>query len=178
MNLPDFSVSKVMGSFVTDGRHVHTPMPPVRLEIDGVPYTFDIGEQLTCNTLKKIKGWYPDLGSLVKFTLAFLKGDPDAMASVAWIVRTAAGEECEDPRFLDFAVGEVIDSYDMDPIKEIEDPEPPEILKDEKGYVDPPRPSDGESLSEGIQTNSGGDTISTSPPSSTSRQRKPKSVPS
>ena len=178
MRLPDFSVGEFMGSFITEGRSARNPMPPMRLTLDGIEYTFEIDKELTRDTLLQIKRWYKELGSLVEFTMAFLRGDPDAMACVAWIVRNAAGEDnVPVPNEMDFAIGTVIDSYELDPVEEPEEPPVPNVKPaedEDTSRVDPPRPSDGVQSSEAIPTLSGGSTTPKSPRSSISRRPKQK----
>lgn len=179
MRLADFSVGQFMGSFITEGRPVRSPMPPMRLTLDGIEYTFDIDKELTRNTLVQIKDWYRELGSLVEFVTAFLRGDPDAMACTAWIVRNSAGEDnVPFPNQMDFAVGTVIDSYELDPVEEPEEPPVPRVKIDLDGEgeptSDPPLPSGGAKSSEGTPTPSGGNITRQSPTSSISRRAKPK----
>lgn len=164
MNMPDFAVGEFMGSFVTDGNRVYTTVPPIRMAIDGTEYTLDITHDLTLNRLRQIKRWYPEFGSLVTFSLGLFRGDPDALACSAWVVRTVSGEVgVPEPRLMDFSAGEVIDSYDIDEPEEAEIPEPPGLWKkpDEKESVvmaDPPLPTDGAKSSEPTQMSFGGDT--------------------
>ena len=183
MRLPNFSVGKLMGSFRDEnGENIYKSMPPIRLDIDGKPYVLDLDEQLTCYKLIQIKGWYPELGSITHLLMAIFRGDPDAMACVAWLVKEAAGElDVLEPPYQDFSVGEVIDSYELqDPVIP-PDPEPP-VFKGpdgkEKTYVDPPQPPSGSNSLAATPTPSGSSTAEVSPTSSTSAPRKRKPAPS
>ncbi len=160
-NFPDFSVGEVMGSFVSDG--VPTTIqrvPPIRLTLNGDEEVFDIEKDLTYKTLKQIKRWYPSIGSLVRFTVAIFRGDPDALACMAWVAWGGMTDKSIPlPANIDLAAGTLIDSFDYEEPEEPEEPEAPELLQvllsDENKQVDPPLPSDGASSSMEIQKNSG-----------------------
>ncbi len=173
MRSPDFSVGEFMGSFA-EGTGL--TFPNIMLKLDEKTYTFDTKTQLTRDVLRKIKHeWYPELGTYVGLMLAIAAGDPDAMAVLAWLVRTSAGErDVPAPDEMDFGIGEVINSYEFDAPPEqeaVKVPAPRGQGKDTP--VDPPLPSDGKHSSAAIPNDSGGNTTSSSPTPSTSRRKKP-----
>ena len=174
-SLPDFSVGELMGSFVSQAGFPPEPVPSCRLTLDGEEYTFDFEKFLTCKTLRKIKGWYPEIGNLVRFTVAVFAGDPEAMACIAWILWTEAGkEDVPDPHFIDFAVGEVLNSYVLEIPEELET-EPPILenpITGEVKPVDPLLPPSGTKSLAVIPMTSGGNTNLKSPSSSISDQTK------
>jgi hypothetical protein len=144
--LPDFSIVELMGSFLSENTDPAEEVPSCHLTLNGDAYTLDFNKSLTCKTMRKIKGWFPEIGNLVRFTVAVFAGDPDAMACVAWILWTEEGkEDVPDPHFIDFAVGEVMDSYVLE-IPEVTTAEPPVFENPITGEVkpmDPPLPPDG-----------------------------------
>jgi hypothetical protein len=159
ISFPDFSIGEVMGSFVSDGVHTVQKIPPIHLLLDGEEHVFDIEKQLTYKTLKQIKRWYPPLGSLVKFTVGLFRGDPDALACVAWIIWGGPNDKSVlTPNQIDLAAGGLLDSFDFEEPEAPDLPEAPELhlpSQEDTEMVDPPLPSDGESSSEGIQTSYG-----------------------
>ena len=183
ISFPDFSIGEVMGSFVSiDGVHAVDKVQPIRLTLNGEEYTFDLEKNLTHKVLKQIKRWYPSLGSLVRFTVGMFRGDPDALACIAWICWGGPNDKSVPmPNQIDLAAGGLLDSFDYDEPEEPVMPETPEIQlpdQEEPEAVNPPLPSDGISSSEGIQTNSGSVGSLMSPLPLASVQRKPNDDPS
>jgi hypothetical protein len=178
MSLPDFSVGELVGSFVSEAERDRAVLPPCHLVIDGAEYTLDFQKDLTCKTLRQIKRWYPALGTLVSFTMSVFQGDPDAMACVAWIVWGGPNDKSvATPQTIDFAVGEVLESYDLEIPEEPDEPEPPPLIDPNTGEqktMDPTLPSGGESSLTAIPMTSGTDTSPKSPTSSTSGRTKQK----
>jgi hypothetical protein len=177
INFPDFSIGEVVGSFASDGVRTVAKVPPLRLMLNGEEYTFDIEKELTHKVLKQIKKWYPPLGSLVRFTVGMFRGDPDALACIAWICWGGPTDKTvQTPNQIDLAAGGLIDSYDFDEPEPPEEPDIPETrlstIGDAVAKEDPPQPSDGKSSSEGIQTTSG-DGSPTSHSFSASGRKKP-----
>lgn len=83
------------------------------MEIDGEKFSFNDDEDLTLTALRQVKSWYPDLGSYTAFRLAYLRGDPDALACVRWMVLRKAGKtSAPEPRAMgDFPLGEFMNSW-------------------------------------------------------------------
>ena len=158
-NFPDFSIGEVMGSFMSEGVKTVQSVPPFRLTADGKEYSFDIESQLTYKVLKQIKRWYPELGSLVRFTVGVVRGNPDALACLVWIVWGGPTDKSiSTPNQIDLAAGGLLDSFDYEEPKLPDEPEPPAALNlnaEEPAIVDPPLPSAGANLSTEIQTSSG-----------------------
>lgn len=181
LNFPDFSVGEVMGSFVTDeGTPAIQKVPAMHMMLNGTEYEFDLERDLTYKTLKQIKRWYPEIGTLVRFTLGMFRGNPDALACVAWIVWGGPNDKSvPTPNAIDLAAGALIDSFDYEEPLEPELPDPPELLQvrigDEVKAVDPPLPSDGKNSSAATQKIYG-DSILTSDSVSESPRPKPKAV--
>jgi hypothetical protein len=71
------------------------------------------------------------------------------MACIAWILWTNAGmENVPLPQNIDFAIGEVMNSYEFEIPEEPDEPEPPAVIDLNTGEdkpMDPPLPSSGES---------------------------------
>lgn len=82
------------------------------MEIDGEQYEFNDDTDLTLSVLRHIKNWFPQLGTYSDFRLAYLRGDPDALCCVRWIVLRRAGKNPVEPnRSADFALGEFMNSW-------------------------------------------------------------------
>lgn len=95
-------------------------------EHNGNHYTFDGNHDLTLSSLRKIKEWYPELGSYLRFLNGLGEGDPNAFACMIWIGRRKAGEaNAPEPQGMeDFALGEFYDSLEVVPDKVDETPDP------------------------------------------------------
>lgn len=151
MHLPDFSVGEIIGSFVSESDKNTVTFPLCKLMLEGVEYELDLEKVLTCKVLRQIKRWYPEIGNFVRFSVAIFQGDPEAMACIAWILWTNAGmENVPLPQNIDFAIGEVMNSYEFEELEEpeVEEPEPPAVIDLNTGEdkpMDPPLPSSGES---------------------------------
>ena len=148
MNFPDFSVGEIMGSFTSENGSGYEKVPSCKLTLNGQEYTFDFVKLLTFKTLRQIKKWYPSIGSMVWFTMALFQGDPEAMACEAWILWGGPNDKSIPlPSSIDFAVGEVLDSYELEEPEEPEAPEPPALvdpLTGEEKPVDPTLSPNGE----------------------------------
>ncbi len=145
MRSADFAVGELMGSFRIEGVSAHKSFPVLTLQIDDKTYQFD-SDTVSRNTLRQIKQWYPAIGAFIPLVIALVEGDPDAVASVAWIVRNQAGEvDVPRPPDMDFSVGEVVNSYDVAEVPNLEDDYTPlPLTKDGERPVDPPMPLGGE----------------------------------
>ena len=83
------------------------------LEIDGKQFTFNDDKDITLANLRQIKAWFPDLGSYGAFRVAYLQGDPDALACIRWVVR-GRNKITPNPEPLnpdDFALGDFMNSF-------------------------------------------------------------------
>ena len=83
------------------------------LEIEGMPYEFDDDRDLTLSAMRHIKKWFPELGDFTSFRLGYLRGDPDALACVRWIVLGKAGVQPNPPPTnpADFSLGDFMRSF-------------------------------------------------------------------
>lgn len=87
--------------------------PTYSMEIDGEQYEFNDDRDLTLSALRHIKQWYPELGTYNSFRLAYLNGDPDALACVRWIVLRGAGKpNVPEPKASgNFSLGDFMNSW-------------------------------------------------------------------
>jgi hypothetical protein len=82
------------------------------MEIDGVRYDFNDDTDLTLSVLRKIGSWFPLLRTYSDFRLAYLRGDPDALACVRWIVLKRENKPVQEPQQMaDFPLGEFMNSW-------------------------------------------------------------------
>ena len=82
-------------------------------DIDGQQISFCMDEDYTVPIARRIKAWFSDLANYESFHLAFLRGDPDAICCVRWIVLTKAGKKTREPNNMeDFGgVGNFMNSW-------------------------------------------------------------------
>ena len=115
-----------------------------RITYSGKEYEFN-PQSLTVSQLRKIKQWFPELGTWSRFFGAFVSGDPEAFLCSVWVCRRNAGEaNAQEPNQM---AGDVPVWTSFDPIEAqelVEDPtvsEPVPVTAEDSTETSEPRPA-------------------------------------
>lgn len=76
--------------------------------IDGKKYAVNQSD-FTMGRMRHAKQWFgAEYGEYLTLLQKFMRGDADAVAFVVWIAMKVAGENPVEPRYMDYAVGDII----------------------------------------------------------------------
>ena len=90
-------------------------------------YTFDPNRDLTLRKMRQLKGWYgKEFASYSGLMAAIGAGDPDALACLVWIGRTAAGDgNVREPHMMeDFSLIDFMENLEYHPDADDADADP------------------------------------------------------